>query len=349
MVQPLPPDPDTSFADAALLIRADANAEIGVGHAMRCLALAEAWIDSGGQVVFASQQLPDAIAARIAATGARIATVGTPGETAALAREIGAQFAVVDGYHLGADEQDALGSTGARLLVIDDRGETATQAADIVLNQNASATPELYPALDAKLLLGLGYVLLRREFRTALPAHHQVPEVARHVLVSFGGADVANLTPVAIEALTPLDGLDVLVLAGMANPYAARLSVPPHARAQIKIVASVDDMAAQMRRSDLAIVAAGSTCWELAACGVPMIAVAVADNQIAVTESLGKLGLGVPLTLDGLDAASLHAMISSLAHDQIWRGHMAQKGREVIDGQGALRVAAALRFAGESS
>jgi UDP-2,4-diacetamido-2,4,6-trideoxy-beta-L-altropyranose hydrolase len=343
MVRPLSPDPDTSFAEAAVLIRADANADIGVGHVMRCLALAEAWIDSGGQVVFASNALPDPIAARIAATGARIATVGTPAETAALAREIGARFAVVDGYHLGADEQDALVATGARLLVIDDRGETATAAADLVLNQNASATPELYPTLDAQLLLGLGYVLLRREFRVAPPNHHHVPEVARHVLVSFGGADTANLTPLAIEALAPLDGLEVLAIAGMANTHTADLVVPTGAHAAIRIVPFVEDMAVHMRRCDLAIVAAGSTCWELAACGVPMIAVAVADNQLAVAESLGKLGIGVPLTLDGLDAATLRGMISSLAHDEIWRGHMARKGREVIDGQGALRVAAALR------
>jgi UDP-2,4-diacetamido-2,4,6-trideoxy-beta-L-altropyranose hydrolase len=346
MVRPLEPDPDTSFAEAAVLIRADANANIGVGHVMRCLALAEAWIDSGGQVVFASAELPDAVAARIAATGARVATVGTPAETAALAREIRAKFAVVDGYHLGAAEQEALVATGARLLVIDDRGETATPAADLVLNQNASATPELYPTLEAKLLLGLGYVLLRREFRVAPPGHHHVPEVAHNVLVSFGGADTANLTPRAIEALAPLEGLDVLVIAGIANTRASELVVPADARAHITIVPSVDDMAAHIRRSDLAIVAAGSTCWELAACGVPMIAIAVADNQLAVTESLGKLGIGVPLTLDALDAASLRGMITSLAHDEIWRGHMAKRGREVIDGQGALRVVAALRGLG---
>jgi len=343
MAQPLPPDIDPTLADAAIVIRADASAHIGVGHAMRCLALAEAWIDLGGQVVFASAELPDAIAARIAATGARVATVTTPADTAALARDVGARFAVVDGYHLGAAEQEALSMTGACLLVIDDRGETATQAADLVLNQDASATEELYSELDAKLLLGLSYVLLRREFRTAASIRH-VPEVARHVLVSFGGADPANLTPIALEALASLDGLDVFVIAGMANPH--QLVVPPDARATIWIVQSVDDMAAQMRRADLAVVAAGSTCWELAACGVPMVAVAAADDQLAITESLGQLGLGVPLTLDGFGVASLRSIIASLARDEIWRGHMARKGREVIDGQGALRVCAALRAAG---
>ena len=36
----------------ALIIRADANSQIGAGHIMRCLALAQAWQDDGGRCVF---------------------------------------------------------------------------------------------------------------------------------------------------------------------------------------------------------------------------------------------------------------------------------------------------------
>jgi spore coat polysaccharide biosynthesis predicted glycosyltransferase SpsG len=236
--------------------------------------------------------------------------------------------------------QRAIKQAGMRLLVVDDRGETATDAADVVLNQNATATAELYAHVGAKLLLGLPYVLIRREFR-ALDSQ-KTREAPLRVLVTFGGADTENLTPVAIEALASLD-VHAVVIAGPANPRAASLSVPSGARATIEILPRVDDMAERMHWADLAIVAAGSTCWELAACATPMIAIPVAENQLAVSESLKSLGIGVPLSLEAADAGTLHAAVQALAGDLSRRESMGRRGRELIDGLGALRVCAALR------
>lgn len=335
----IPPELARAVGGAPLLIRADATSTMGAGHAMRCLAIAEAWSELGGDVVLATAELPDAIAKRYALAGARITGV-TSGEAAAqVGRDAGARHAVLDGYHLGEADQRAIASAGMRLLVIDDRGETATDAAHLVLNQNATANPGLYAHLSAKLLLGLPYVLLRREFRVITP--HRGAGTDLHILVTFGGADPANLTPVAIEALASLD-CEVVVIAGPANAHASELSIPGTARARIEIVPSVDDMARRMEWADLAIVAAGSTCWELAACGVPMIAIPVAENQLAVSESLETLGIGVPLSQDAADAGTLRATVEAMARDRIWRAGMSRKGRELIDGHGALRACAAL-------
>ena len=335
-------EPDPAYADEVLLVRADAGPAIGVGHVMRCIALAEAWIELGGRVVFASAVLPVPIEARIAQMGCRVVAVHGSEETVALAAEVGARFAVIDGYDIGPHYQQALHNAGVHVLVVDDRGESATDAADVILNQNATARAELYTGKRGLLLLGREYTLIRREFR-AIAHTRSVPETARRVLVSFGGADPANLAPVAIEALAPVSGLHVRVVVGAANPHAQQVEAPANAAAIIEIVPWLQDIAGQMRWAELAIVAAGSTCWELAACGVPMIAVPVADNQLAVSEALGELGIGIPLARDAVSAESLRAIVTSVMYDQIWRGNMQRKGPDVIDGRGAFRVCAALR------
>jgi len=334
--------PDPAFFDAVLLVRADAGPNIGVGHVMRCLALAEAWIELGGRVVFACAELPTAIEARIAHLGARVVSVRSSETAAALAVEVGAKYAVVDGYHLAGEYQQDLAATGARVLVIDERGESATDAADVILNPNASARPDLYAGLHGELLLGHTYTLIRREFR-AVARSRTLPEVARNVLVSFGVVDRRGLAAMALDALAGIDGLHVRLIAGESNPNAANLTVPADVRSTIEITPWFQDIANQMRWAELAIVAAGSTCWELAACGVPMIAVPVVDSQIAVSEALGALGIGIPLAPAAVSADSLRALVSTVMRDQIWRGKMQRKGPEAIDGRGAFRVCSALR------
>jgi UDP-2,4-diacetamido-2,4,6-trideoxy-beta-L-altropyranose hydrolase len=328
-----------------LLIRTDASATIGVGHAMRCLALAEAWLDEGGRVTFAMNEAPDLVAERVVRTGARLVRVQTADDTARLAGELGAKFAVLDGYHLGASHQDALARAGARLLVIDDAGETATPAAVLVLNQNPYASRNLYSSLgsEKELLLGLDFVLLRREFR-AMPAARTTPEVARRLLVTFGGADTANLAPRAIEALAPLDGIEALVLAGGANARAGELSAPPGARASVRIETYVEDIVERMRASDLAIATASSTSWELAASGVPIVCIVAAENQCGVAASIVELGLGETLgPAEEVSASAIRDAVVRLAGDATTRSRMARRGPELVDGRGAQRVCAALR------
>jgi UDP-2,4-diacetamido-2,4,6-trideoxy-beta-L-altropyranose hydrolase len=51
-----------------LLVRADASEVTGMGHVMRCMALAQAWQDRGGPVTFLGA-IPQSLGARIEVAG----------------------------------------------------------------------------------------------------------------------------------------------------------------------------------------------------------------------------------------------------------------------------------------
>lgn len=298
---------------ASLLLRADASAAIGTGHVMRCLALAQAWQDAGGQVTFASAEIPDALAARLnrervalRQIDSVVASEADAAATVALARECGASWIVVDGYRFTPAFLDAVRSSGLRVLAVDDMANLDRYPVDLVLNQNLSARRDLYRnklARDTELLLGPRYSLLRREFRTAgATARAPLVDRARRVLVTFGGSDPDNHTGRILQRLAAVPGLfDVRVLAGAANEHvsalrehAARAPFPCEVRVNVENVAELMDWA------DVAITAGGSTVWELAAMRLPALIGAISEDQRAIGPALRRIGSFRAWTIEGL-------------------------------------------------
>ena len=158
-----------------LLVRADASTSAGVGHVMRCLALAQVWHDAGSEVIYLTASPSPSIEQRLRSERVRVSllsrypagSLDDAAETAAIARQENAQWIVVDGYHFGAEYQRVLKRARLSVLCVDDMGHADAYAADIVLNQNLGVGESLYHGRcgrSTRLLLGSRYVLLRREY-----------------------------------------------------------------------------------------------------------------------------------------------------------------------------------------
>lgn len=341
-----------------LLIRVDAGGRAGTGHLMRSLALAHAWAEGGGKAHFAVAQAPAGILQRLTSEGLAVARVRAPAagvedaaETAALLRDLGAPWLVVDGYGFGAAYQGALRERGVRLLYVDDYGHIGHYDVDLLLNQNLYATPALYPsrAPRTRLLLGARYAMLRREFRAWRDRARDTAPGARRVLVTMGGSDPDDATTMVLRALAtrPEPRLEVLVVLGAANARVEAVrregAMSPHG---VRVLTDVRDMPALMAWADLAVTAAGSTCWEMAFMGVPMVAVVLAENQLPIARSLAAAGAARDAGwAAALEPARLADAIASLAAGADERRRMSERGRAVVDGLGASRVAHELRAA----
>jgi UDP-2,4-diacetamido-2,4,6-trideoxy-beta-L-altropyranose hydrolase len=327
---------EVAVASRTLLIRADAGPEIGLGHALRCLAIAQAWNEAGGSSRFAMIRGAEVVRGRLDAEAIGVTILGRDDEIVECARE--ASWVVLDRYGLSPDLQERLRASGSRVAVVDDAASTGRYSADLVIDSNAFANEQMYAqrATHTRMLLGPTYALLRREMRaTAAREHTDRPQ---RLLVTIGGADVQDVAPRVITAASAMMNVELRVIIG---PAARRESVELAARGRsgIDVVYDPPDMAVHLTWADVAIAGAGGTCLELAHFGVPTLAIVTADNQRPVATRLAELG-----TLRSLGEASaltteaISDALAALFDDEPGRRAMSAIGRALVDGRGAQRV-----------
>src|ERR1700758_4894117 len=111
------------MASQALVFRADATVAMGTGHVMRCLALAQAWQDRGGNCVFAMAKTMPSVEDRLRSEGIEVVVLpASAGSTddAALLVELATQkrtsWVVVDGYGFSAEYQSHLKNAALKQL-----------------------------------------------------------------------------------------------------------------------------------------------------------------------------------------------------------------------------------------
>ncbi len=335
--------------DKVALIRADASAEIGAGHVMRCIALAQAWQQTGGRAIFAvasGEELEGRILAECAGFERIAATPGSREDalqTAALRDRTRAEWLVVDGYHFSAEYRTSMRSAASHLLLMDDGEEHFPCECDVILNPDPDATEELYPepGREAQVLRGPRYALLRSEFLEYHRERRDVPPVAARVLVTFGGGDAHNVTLQVVEALHRLSDLDleVTVVAGASNPHRASLQAAMARAPQAKLSWNVESMPGLMAQSDLAITAGGGTCYELAFMRVPMFLVSIAKNHERAVQAYAAAGAAI----DGgwfskLGRDVLSSKLRQAICDRELRQRLVENAGRLVDGKGAQRV-----------
>lgn len=337
-----------------LIIRTDASVAIGTGHVMRCLALAQAWHDRGGECMFAMAKSTTAVIQRLRVEGFETYTVtetaagpGDARQIIGLYRETNAGWIVVDGYHFDVEYHKILRDAGLKLLLIADQANATHCVADIVVNQNSHARESMYAnrAPYTKLLLGPRYALLRRKFRSWEKWKRAIAPIGRKVLVTMGGSDPENVTSLVIRALGLLKiEFEARVVAGGSNPHISQLksllSQIPH----IELHMDSSNISELMAWADVAVSGAGSTCWEMCLLGLPAILIDIAENQKPIAEDLDKKGLAIHAgSGQEIVPEQLAARLEQLLLTTDLRAAMSQRGCELVDGCGASRVVSAMR------
>lgn len=335
-----------------VFIRCDLSQQIGTGHVMRCLRVAKKAKLQGAKVhfltVFADEwpgdsqefeihYLQDAAQSQSAdAEQCSVMiqeTVGTCDEPVCV---------LVDHYGLDWQWEHMLRDVVDCVIVIDDLVDRSHDC-DALINPSLVNPPaDLYHTLvpdEALLMLGAGFAILDDSF-SDLPDKQSHDGLAR-IFIGFGGVDNHAFTIKAIEALSEAGFADypIDVVIGRHFPQLSRLEELANQRGQVTIHRQVSNVSDLMTRADIAIGAGGTMSWERLAAGLPTLVFGIAENQIALIDSLLKAEVAVGTSWAiGLRDTEIHKMVNQFVVDKNLHKMMSQKTRKIVDGHGVKRV-----------
>lgn len=353
-----------------VVFRVDASFQIGTGHVMRCLTLAEELKDRGHEVIFISRELRGHLCDLINQRGYQVYCLPSQNKIInncdtkhaqwlETSWEIDAQqtieiidkyikcvdWLIIDHYALDHKWESRLKNYSKRIMVIDDLADRKHMC-DILLDQNyylnLENRYENLVSLQCKRLLGPTYALLRNEFidlRKEL--NNKVDNDIRNILVFFGGSDPTNETLKTLYALNILDcnNINIDVVVGVSNPHKDKIRDYCSHFPNINFHCGIDYMASLMVQADLAICAGGTTTWERYCMGLPAILISVAYNQIEICQALSRLGidyyLGESEEVNGKDIINAFYKFQS---GDINLQNSSIKALEIVDGLGKYRV-----------
>ncbi|MFQ5504855.1 MAG: UDP-2,4-diacetamido-2,4,6-trideoxy-beta-L-altropyranose hydrolase [Planctomycetota bacterium] len=326
------------MAPWSVILRADGSSSIGIGHVMRCLSLAAGIRRAGGKPLLLTRSGPElergsAVPVELLAEG--LAEAQDAASTLEAARAHDARLVVVDHYALGPGWWERVASR-LSLLVIDDEGRPGTGTeVDLVLNPNMGARTSWYPG---RALCGARYALLREEF-LARRSNRETHGTVRRILVTLGGADPENLSPMVLRSLARVSGgIEIDLVIGPA--FRDQEAIMRQAGLDRRVRVQGGELATRMAEADLAITAGGSTLYECACLGLPALVIQTAPNQGASCRAMAEAGVILFLgPASQTDEAGLGRSVELLSADPTQRARMREAGMMLVDGRGAERVA----------
>lgn len=336
-----------------VVFRCDASSQIGMGHLMRCRGLAEALVELDVRVLMCGPSLE----MKDSSDGVLFEewlprTWHSEQEEARFVSQLPAvkcgAWVVVDDYRAGADFQRHLYAHGVKQC------HFVPPSIEGVLAEVAICTNPAVLALDYSRLLsvpggvflaGAEYAVLRKSFLKAGPARQR--RELNCLLMTFGGGDDRGAISLAASALDVpfMSSVKVIVVAGQDNPRNSSnrglLQRLKYLNAEYAI--QPENFVDLLGVADLAVMAAGTTSYEAARMGLPMLLCSIVDNQVSQGAAFERLGCAKYLGgFEQLAPEALQGAVMQMLSDPSRLARMSVSASRAVDGNGAKRIAAVI-------
>jgi spore coat polysaccharide biosynthesis protein SpsF len=325
-------------SNRGIFFRVDGGRSMGMGHVVRCLWLASALRDTSDNPVSFCMAQDDIGISVVQSRGWPVLRVAP--------EELGG----VEGDALIIDLPGGVSAEAVRslrqrnprtLVVLMDGTCTGRIEADLIVSPiERLPEPSSWRGFRGQRYEGPTFAILDPAF-ARVPRRLSSMVREPRVLVSMGGSDPYGLT---LQTLRALDS--------MPEPFHVTIAIGPAFLHEVELrtwLASArrqyesrreDSLLNVMVNSDLALVSFGMTVYELAATGLPAIALSITEDHAQSAEVFAQHGSLMHLGLfSGISAVQIQSAVRGLLNGQELRLEMAQRGQALVDGKGAERVA----------
>jgi UDP-2,4-diacetamido-2,4,6-trideoxy-beta-L-altropyranose hydrolase len=355
-----------------VVFRVDASIQIGIGHVMRCLSLADQIQKLPSNIYFISRALDGHLCGLITKKGYKVILLPSlerdftstennsdyikwlglswcqdANETIEVIKNDNLDWLIVDHYCFDYRWHSKLKKFSKKLMIIDDLANRKLNC-DLLLDQTYGRIPNDYIELvnvNTELLLGAEYALLRSEFslsRLEALKKRKESNSIDNILVSVGGMDFKNFTKTIVDNLLLVKWNKKIVINIVLSDLAPNLesvkslTQSSYYKFEINLFINADNIAELMVEADLAIGSSGSTSWERCTLGLPALVICTAENQKLIAENLQKKG--VHLVVDISESEKIPLLVTKI--NEFQRNHdilknMSDAAFNICSGKGA--------------
>jgi len=344
-----------------IVIRVDGGEHVGMGHIMRCLALADNLIKFNINSIFVIKNSFKSVKNKIEEKNYEIKNIPPNSDinkdvnsTIDIIKKTNSNMAITD---LCNTEMLKLLDNYKRYLIelkknvpflvtIDDLNLIKFPS-DIVINPNYGAEkfiPKSIKNYNSKFLYGVRYYIFRREFLRVIKKQREIREQSENILITMGGNDLNNLTVKVIQSISDhdLSKLNFKIVVGSAysdDKIKKLLSIIEILNTNYQIITDAGNMAELMLWCDLAFTACGLTRYETAVTGTPSITISQHIYEQKVMQDFKTAGTTEYLGLDkDVTKQQISDIFLDLLSNKKQREKMSRNGKRLVDGKGLARI-----------
>lgn len=313
----------------------EASRTIGIGHLMRCFALAEEAYQLGLRSHFFLIEVIPSLIHRIESIDSTWEVTTINFDEYCLQHPTTKQdWWIIDSYKATAEFITKLRKKN-RVMVLDDLGSLMFYDCDLIVNAAPRACKLDYErrSIKSKLLAGPKFSLIRSEFRNAI---RPIPGIRSGVIgIMIGGSDPHGLTELVLRALhRTLHQYQFLVIMGASSPNQQKIQTLGQELGRVDLKIDPPDLAKELQKPDLVITAAGGSIGELCAIGQMAVALVVADNQVGALADCPYPTLDCRKGLTDVFQSTVNNILFA-SDDNI---EIRQQAQCLIDGNGCQRI-----------